>query len=120
MESNGAQWFTQDRFGLMMHWGLYSLPAGEWKGQQCEYIGEWIQSRFRIPGREYGKLAEAFNPVGFDAEEIVRLARDCGMRYIVLTSKHHEGFAMYHSQVDAYNIYAVSYTHLGLNGRIGY
>lgn len=105
MESNGTQWFTQDRFGLMMHWGLYSLPAGEWKGQQCEYIGEWIQSRFRIPGREYGKLAEAFNPVGFDAEEIVRLARDCGMRYIVLTSKHHEGFAMYHSQVDAYNIY---------------
>ncbi len=71
--------------------GLYSLPAGEWKGQQCEYIGEWIQSRFRIPGKEYGQLASAFNPVGFDAEEIVTLAKDCGMRYIVLTSKHHEG-----------------------------
>ena len=88
-----------------MHWGLYSLPAGEWKGQQCEYIGEWIQSRFRIPGSEYGQLAKVFNPIGFDAEEIVKLAKECGMRYIVLTSKHHEGFAMYHSQVDSYNIY---------------
>lgn len=105
MEPNNAQWFSNDRFGLMMHWGLYSLPAGEWKGQQCEYIGEWIQSRFRIPGKEYGQLASAFNPVGFDAEEIVTLAKDCGMRYIVLTSKHHEGFAMYHSQVDSYNVY---------------
>ena len=58
MEKN---WFSQDRFGFMMHWGLYSLPAGEWKGQQCEYIGEWLQSRFRIPNAEYSRLAECFN-----------------------------------------------------------
>ena len=102
MEDN---WFSQDRFGFMMHWGLYSLPAGEWKGRQCEYIGEWLQSRFRIPNEEYGRLAECFNPLLFDADAIVRHARDCGMRYLVLTSKHHEGFAMYHSQVDRFNIY---------------
>ncbi|MBC8543537.1 alpha-L-fucosidase [Bianquea renquensis] len=102
MEKN---WFSQDRFGFMMHWGLYSLPAGEWKGQQCEYIGEWLQSRFRIPNAEYSRLAECFNPVLFDADSIVKHARDCGMRYLVLTSKHHEGFAMYRSEVDPYNIY---------------
>jgi alpha-L-fucosidase len=100
-----ADWFSKSRFGFMTHWGLYSLPAGEWKGQRCEYIGEWIQSRFRIPNEEYGQLAAAFNPILYDADAIVRQVRDCGMKYAVVTSKHHEGFAMYHSEVDPYNIY---------------
>jgi alpha-L-fucosidase len=100
-----TSWFAKARFGFMTHWGLYSLPAGEWKGQRCEYIGEWIQARFRIPNHEYGQLAKAFNPILFDADAIVRQVRDCGMKYIVLTSKHHDGFAMYHSEVDTYNIY---------------
>ena len=88
----------------MIHWGLYALPAGEWKGRRMEDIGEWAQEYFRIPNAEYSRLAEAFNPILFDAEEWVRLAKDAGMRYMVFTSKHHDGFAMYKSDVSRYNI----------------
>ncbi len=102
---DSKKWFQEARFGFMLHWGLYSLLGGEWQGRRCETIGEWIQSYFRIPGQTYASLAKAFNPVGFQAEEWVRLAKNCGMHYLVLTSKHHEGFALYHSEVDAYNIY---------------
>ena len=98
------EWFRSAKFGMMIHWGLYCLPAGEWKGRRCEFIGEWIQSRFRIPNAEYHKLASVFDPILFDAEEWVKLAKDAGMNYIVMTSKHHEGFAMYHSKVDKFNI----------------
>ncbi len=101
---NNKKWFKHAGFGLMIHWGLYALPAGEWKGQRMDYIGEWLQSKYRIPGAEYCKLANAFNPILFDAEEWVRLAQDAGMEYIVFTAKHHEGFAMYHSKVDSFNI----------------
>jgi len=97
-------WFKNAQFGMMVHWGLYSLPAGEWKGERMPFIGEWAQSYFRIPNDEYGALASAFNPILFDAEEWVRLAVDAGMQYLVVTSKHHDGFAMYHSRVDSYNI----------------
>lgn len=98
------EWFKQAKFGLMVHWGLYALPAGEWNGRRMPFIGEWAQSYFRIPNAEYGALAKAFNPVLFDAEAWVRLALDAGMQYLVVTSKHHDGFAMYRSRVDAYNI----------------
>jgi alpha-L-fucosidase len=104
-DHNDIQQFQDARFGLMIHWGLYAIPGGEWKGQRMPYIGEWIQSAFRIPGKEYARLAERFNPQGFNADEWVRLAKDAGMRYIVYTAKHHDGFAMYHSKVDPYNIY---------------
>jgi alpha-L-fucosidase len=97
-------WFKQAKFGMMIHWGLYSLPAGEWNGQRMPLIGEWAQSYFRIPGVQYSRLAAAFNPILFDADEWVQLAIDSGMRYMVVTSKHHDGFAMYHSKVDPYNI----------------
>ena len=97
-------WFRQAKFGMMVHWGLYSLPAGEWNGERMPFIGEWAQSYFRIPGHEYSQLAGAFNPILFIAQEWVRLALDAGMRYLVVTSKHHDGFAMYHSKVDRYNI----------------
>ena len=99
-----GDWFREAKYGMMIHWGIYSLPAGEWKGQRMDYIGEWIQSRFEIPNREYGALARAFNPVLFDADEWVDLAKDAGMRYIVFTAKHHDGFAMYKSACDPYNI----------------
>jgi len=98
------QWFKEAKFGLMVHWGLYSLLGGEWKNQRMSYIGEWIQSRYRIPNAEYHKLAAAFNPVLFNADEWVSLAEDAGMKYIVVTSKHHEGFAMYHSKVSKFNV----------------
>ncbi len=97
-------WFKQAQFGLMIHWGLYSLPAGEWKGQRMKYIGEWIQSSYRIPNAEYGQLAKIFNPILFNAEEWVKLAQAAGMKYMVVTSKHHEGFAMFDSAYDDYNI----------------
>ena len=92
------------RFGMMIHWGLYSIPGGIWNGVEMEYIGEWLMSRFRIPVAEYEKLAAEFNPLKFDAEEWVKLAKTAGMRYIVYTAKHHDGFAMYHSKCDPYNI----------------
>ena len=97
-------WFKQAKYGMMIHWGLYSLPAGEWKGERMEEIGEWCQQRFRIPNAEYHRLASVFNPIFFDAEEWVKLAKDAGMQYMVFTSKHHEGFAMYHSKVSKFNI----------------
>lgn len=102
---DSKQWFRDAKFGMMIHWGLYSLLAGEWKGRRMNgYIGEWAQQYFRIPLKEYSKLADAFNPVFFDAEEWVRLAKNAGMKYIVFTSKHHDGFAMFGSQVSTYNV----------------
>lgn len=89
---------------MMIHWGLYAVPAGEWKGKLIPGLGEWIMNRAKIPVKEYEQLAAQFNPTRFNAAEIVRLAKNAGMKYIVITSKHHDGFAMYHSQVSRYNI----------------
>jgi alpha-L-fucosidase len=99
------QWFREAKFGLFIHWGLYAVPAGEWKGQPIAGIGEWIMNRAKIPVKEYEQLAGQFNPVKFDAEQWVRMAQDAGMKYIVITSKHHDGFAMYRSAVSKYNIF---------------
>ncbi len=98
------KWFREAKFGLFIHWGLYAVPAGTWKGQQIQGIGEWIMNRAKIPVKEYEQLAGQFNPVKFNAEEWVQLAEDAGMKYIVITSKHHDGFAMYGSKVTKYNI----------------
>src|ERR1017187_7380658 len=98
------QWFREAKFGLFIHWGLYCIPAGEWKGQPIAGIGEWIMNRAKIPVKEYEQLATQFNPVKFNAEEWVKMAEDAGMKYIVITSKHHDGFAMYGSQASKYNI----------------
>jgi alpha-L-fucosidase len=98
------QWFREGKFGLFIHWGLYAVPAGTWKGQQIQGIGEWIMNRAKIPVKEYEQLAGQFNPVKFNAEEWVQMAEDAGMKYIVITSKHHDGFAMYGSKASKYNI----------------
>ncbi|MCX5643713.1 MAG: alpha-L-fucosidase [Phycisphaerae bacterium] len=98
------KWFREAKFGLFIHWGLYAVPAGTWKGQQVQGIGEWIMNRAKIPVKEYEQLAGQFNPVKFNAEEWVQMAEDAGMKYIVITSKHHDGFAMYGSKVTKYNI----------------
>ena len=92
------------RFGMFIHWGLYALPAGFWKGRRIRGLGEWIMHNGRIPVEEYERLARRFNPQKFDAEKIVRIARQAGMRYLVITAKHHDGFAMFKSRVDPYNI----------------
>lgn len=98
------EWWREARFGMFVHWGLYAVPAGEWNGKEIPGISEWIMLRAKIPVAEYEKLAEQFNPKKFDAEEWVRLAKLAGMKYIVITSKHHDGFAMFHSAASHYNI----------------
>jgi alpha-L-fucosidase len=98
------QWWRDARFGMFIHWGLYAVPAGEYKGQRSKDIGEWIMSWANIPRSEYETFAPRFNPVKFDAAKIVRIAKDAGMKYIVITSKHHDGFSMYDSAVSDYDI----------------
>jgi alpha-L-fucosidase len=98
------KWWREARFGLFIHWGLYAVPAGEWKGQAIPGFGEWIMNRARIPVAEYEQFAKQFNPVKFDAEQWVQIAKNAGMKYIVITSKHHDGFAMFGSKVSKYNI----------------
>jgi alpha-L-fucosidase len=97
-------WFREAKFGLFIHWGLYAIPAGEWKGKRSPGIGEWVMHRMQIPVKEYELLAQQFNPFKFDADEWVKLAKDAGMKYIVITSKHHDGFALYHSKTSPYNV----------------
>jgi alpha-L-fucosidase len=97
-------WFREAKYGLFIHWGLYAIPAGEWKGKPVPGIGEWIMYRARIPVREYEGLAKQWNPVRFDAEAWVRLAQDAGMKYIVITSKHHDGFALFGSKASPWNV----------------
>ncbi|MFL5608485.1 MAG: alpha-L-fucosidase [Gemmatimonadaceae bacterium] len=97
-------WFRDARYGLFIHWGLYAIPAGQWKGRTVPGIGEWIMNRAKIPVGEYEQLARQFNPVRFNADEWVKLAKDAGMKYIVITSKHHDGFALFKSRVSAYNV----------------
>lgn len=99
------EWWREARFGMFIHWGLYSVTAGQWKDKwQKNKYSEWIMIHFHIPAEEYRQLANQFNPTEFDAEHWVKLAKDAGMKYIVITAKHHDGFAMYHSKASEYNI----------------
>jgi alpha-L-fucosidase len=91
------KWFNEARFGLFIHWGVYAVPAGEWKGQ-TKY-GEWFMEETKMPLSQYEKFAAQFNPVKFNARQWVALAKNAGMRYIVITSKHHDGFGMFPSQL---------------------
>ena len=88
------EWFQDAKFGLFVHWGVYCILAK----------GEWVMFRDEIPVDEYEKLAPRFNPVKFDADEWCRMVKDAGMRYITITSKHHDGFAMFDSKVSDYDI----------------
>ena len=94
------EWFQDNKYGLFIHWGIYSVMAGG--GDQG--IAEWIMNQKEIPIVAYENLANFFNPVEFDADEWVSIAKKAGMRYITITTKHHDGFAMYHSKVSDYNI----------------
>ena len=97
-------WWREAKFGQFIHWGLYAIPAGEWKGHKIPGIGEWIMKRAEIPVAEYEQLAQQFNPVKFDAAAWVALAKNAGQKYIIITSKHHDGFCLYKSDAGAYNI----------------
>lgn len=97
-------WWKEARFGMFIHWGLYAVPAGEYKGTRDEHIGEWIMDHLHIPIAEYEQFAPQFNPVEFDAFQWVSLAKNAGMKYIVITSKHHDGFALWDSKVSEWDI----------------
>ena len=97
-------WWREARFGLFIHWGLYSIPAGVWNGREWPGIAEWLMYRAEISVREYERLASQFNPARFDAREWVSLAKRAGQKYIVITSKHHDGFCLFESAVTEYDI----------------
>ena len=97
------EWWREARFGMFIHWGLYAVLAGEWQGQRIRGIGEWIMHIAKIPVHDYAALAKRFNPDSFDADAWVLLAHEAGMKYLVITAKHHDGFAMYKS-ANPYNI----------------
>ena len=98
------QWWREARFGMFIHWGLYAQPAGMYHGNKVDKLGEWIMYDAKIPVAEYETYAKDFNPVKFDAEKWVGLAKAAGMKYIVITAKHCDGFAMYPSKASKYNI----------------
>ena len=97
-------WWREARFGMFIHWGIYAVPAGEYKGQRVRGIGEWIQAHLNIPRNEYELFAPQFNPEKFDAAEWVSLAKTAGMKYMVITSKHHDGFALFDSKVSDWDV----------------
>jgi alpha-L-fucosidase len=99
-----TDWYTDARFGMFIHWGLYSEAAGEWKGDRYYGITEWLMRRARETTPEYSKLAAQFNPVEYDADYWVSVAKASGMKYIVITAKHHDGFALFDSEVSDFDI----------------
>jgi alpha-L-fucosidase len=96
------QWWTDDTFGMFIHWGLYAVPAGEYNGKGGG--AEWIMETHKIPTAEYEKFAGQFNPQKFNAKEWVQIAKSAGAKYIVITSKHHDGFSIWDSKVTKYDI----------------
>ena len=98
------KWWREARFGMFIHWGVYSVPAGMYKGKQIPGIGEWIMNSGKIPVAEYKQFAQQFNPVRYDPEAWVRLAKEAGMKYIVITSKHHDGFGLFDSKASDWNV----------------
>ena len=97
-------WWREARFGMFIHWGVYSVPAGTYDGKQIPGIGEWIMNKGKIPMAEYQTYAKEFNPVKFNADEWVKTAKDAGMKYIVITAKHHDGFVMFDTKASPWNI----------------
>jgi alpha-L-fucosidase len=123
LHEQDANWMAHTRFGMFIHFGLYSLPAGVWQGEEMgrNHYAEWIRTQWRwpqpgggIPRQDYDSLLAQFNPTRFDADEWIGLAAKAGMRYFVITSKHHDGFALWDSAVSTYDIAS---TPFGAGGR---
>lgn len=98
------QWWRDATFGMFIHWGAYAVPAGVYQGKEVKGIGEWIMHSAQIPIPEYEEFVRQFNPVNFNAKEWVAIAKNAGMKYIVITSKHHDGFCIWDSKVTDYDI----------------
>lgn len=97
-------WWREARFGMFIHWGVYAVPAGTYHGQKVNRIGEWIMNRGKIPVNEYREFASQFNPIRYDPDTWVKMAKDAGMKYIVITTKHHDGFALFDSKVSDWDM----------------
>ncbi len=97
-------WWKEAKFGLFIHWGVYAVPAGFYNGKPVEGIGEWIMNRGKIPTAEYQAYSKEFNPVKYDPEAWVKMAKEAGMKYLVITSKHHDGFALFDSKVTPWDV----------------
>lgn len=102
--SGKMKWWNDSKFGMFIHWGIYSIPAGTYNGKQYPGIGEWIMNHAKIPVIEYKRYAKQFNPVNYNPEAWVKMAKDAGMKYIVITSKHHDGFALFDSKVTDWDV----------------
>ncbi len=98
------QWWKDAKYGMFIHWGLYSILGGEYNGEVTPKIAEWIQNTLKIPASEYKKLVEQFNPTKFNADEWAKTAKEAGMKYMIITSKHHDGFALFNSKVSEYDV----------------
>ncbi len=97
-------WWREARFGLFIHWGVYAELGGEYQGRQIGKAGEWIMNRGKIPVADYHTIARQFNPIKYDPEVWVKAAKDAGMKYIVITAKHHDGFALFGSKASKWNV----------------
>lgn len=98
-------WWREAKFGMFIHWGVAAVPGGVWKGAPEKGDGGWIMNIDKIPVADYKALAPQFDPAKFDADAWVALAKEAGMRYMVVTAKHHDGFAIYPSKIDSFNIH---------------
>ena len=91
-------WLKEAKFGIFIHWGLYSIPAGTFVGRKIPHSSEWMMNFAKVPVARYAQFANEFNPTRFDAEEWVKIAKNAGMKYMVMVTKHHDGFAMFDSK----------------------
>ena len=103
-KDNRMNWWREAKFGMFIHWGPYAIPAGIHNGEEIGGIGEWIMNNAPIPVAEYENYSKQFNPIKFDADEWARIAKEAGMKYMVITSKHHDGFCLWDSEVTTYDI----------------
>ena len=104
-------WWREAKFGMFIHWGVYSVPAGYYQNKPVPGIGEWIMNKAKIPMQTYQQFAKDFDPTNFNADAWVKVAKDAGVKYIVITAKHHDGFAMFPSKVSSWNIYEATPWH---------
>jgi len=118
LDPQKAEWFKEAKFGMFIHWGLYSILEGTYNGhtlpdttlpQGNSWYAEWIKPRLEVPDDYYNGLVNEFNPVGYDPESWVREASNAGMKYLVITAKHHDGFALWDSDVSDFDITATPY-----------